>query len=250
MAAHPQDNPSVPAAAERRAENLALQFQELFTAVVRLRTDRQEVSDAAAFRRQVLQAIKIADRNAREQGYTGEDIRLAVFAVVAFLDESILNLSKPIFAEWVRKPLQEELFGRHVAGEIFFENLERILGRRDTHATADLLEVYQLCLLLSYQGRYSISGKGELRALIGQIEDKLKRIRQSRADLSPHWRLPEGEAAPPTDPWFKRLAIGAIATTAVTITFFIGYSLALGSGVTSVEDLAGQVRIGAAEPGP
>ena len=61
--------------------------------------------------------IRMAEQNGKARGYTDEDIHLAIFAVVALLDESILNLRQPVFNEWVRKPLQEELFGRHVAGD-------------------------------------------------------------------------------------------------------------------------------------
>ena len=142
-------------------DNLALFFQELFTAIVRVRSHRQEVNNADVFRNQVIQAIKTADQNAKTRGYTDEDVKSGVFALVAFLDESILNLRKPVFNDWVRKPLQEELFGRHVAGEMFFENLQEILGRRDSPEVADLLEVYYICLLLGYLGRYSISSRGD-----------------------------------------------------------------------------------------
>ncbi len=56
-------------------------------------------------------------------------MQLATFAAVAFLDESMLNSQNPIFADWLRKPLQEELFGTHIAGETFFQNLQQLLGR-------------------------------------------------------------------------------------------------------------------------
>ena len=56
-----------------------------------LRTGRQAVSDPAAFRHFILEGLKTADGEARRQGYAAEDIKLAIFAVVAFLDESVLN---------------------------------------------------------------------------------------------------------------------------------------------------------------
>src|SRR5208337_3771525 len=108
----------VAAVPARRTENLALIYQEIFTAIVRLRARRQSIPSAETFRGQVRHAVKLAEQNAKRGVYTEEDIRLATFAVVAFLDESILNLRDPIFDQWVRKPLQEELFGRHTAGEI------------------------------------------------------------------------------------------------------------------------------------
>lgn len=245
----PVQSSAAPPAPPARSDNLALIFQEMLTVIVRLRSSRQKVTDAELFRRQVLSALKLADRNAREKGYPDEDIDLAKYAVVAFLDESVLNLQSPTFREWVRKPLQEELFGRHVAGETFFNNLRDILGRRDTETTADLLEVYELCLLLGYLGRYSIAGRGELRSLIGEIEDKIQRIRRSRRDLSPRWRLPKGAAEAPRDRWARPLLAGLIASAVLSLCLFLGYSLSLSGGVESVRDLAGQAPA-AQQPAP
>jgi type VI secretion system protein ImpK len=231
------DTDSTAEAAARR-ENLALVFQETLTAIVRLRSDRQDVSDAELFRSQVLTALKLAEQQGRGKGYTDDDVHLATFAVVAFLDESILNLRKPIFRDWVRRPLQEELFGRHTAGEIFFQNMEQILGRRDAPETADLLEVYYLCLLLGYLGRYSISSKAELRALMGQAEEKIQRIRKSSAELSPAWRLPpEKPGVARRDPLLVRLRFAAAGLALVTLILYAGYRSSLSSGVHRLEQI-------------
>jgi len=236
--ANPQE-PSVPSATLAPAgENLALHFQELLTAIVRLRSNRQDVSDAEVFRGQVLQAVRVATQNAKARGYTDEDIQLGIFAVIAFLDESILNLRKPVFQEWVRKPLQEELFGRHVAGETFFQNLEHLLGRRDSPDLADLLEVYCLCVLLGYLGKYSIASKSDLRALMGHAEDKIKRIRGGRGDLSPHWMLPDELAPQRADPWLRRLSIVAGCCALLTLILFATYKISLGSSTATVQILS------------
>lgn len=228
--------PAAPPAA--RGENLALVFQELLTAIIRLRTDRQDVSNAEAFRAQVLGAVRSAEQHAKSRAYTDDDIRLAVFAVIAFLDESILNLRKPVFKDWVRRPLQEELFGRHVAGETFFDNLNQILGRRDSEETADLLEIYYLCLLLGYLGKYSITSKADLRALMGQVEDKIQRIRRLRNDLSPSWKLPDENRGPGNrDPWLRRLLIVLLATAVLTFVLFAIYKFSLSSGAQTLRSI-------------
>lgn len=223
----------------QRTENLALAFQELITAVTRLRAHRQHVTDAETFRNQVRQAIRAADQDAKRLGYVEEDIRLAIFAVVAFLDESILNLQNPVFADWVRKPLQEELFGRHTAGEIFFDNLKHLLGRRETPELADLLEVHQLCLLLGFVGRYSISGRGELRAVIEAVGDKIARVRQAREGIAPHWRIPGGVFQQSgIDPWVKRLMYVAAGCGGLMLLLYILYFFVLRSGLSSLQTLA------------
>lgn len=237
MATAPSNTPSSPAVSSR-TDNLAIIFQELLTAVERLRSDRQQVSDVEQFRRQIVQATRIADQQARARGYTEEDIQLAVFAIIAYLDETVLNLHKPIFRDWVRKPLQEELFGRHVAGEVFFQNLDQLLGRRDSEETADVIEVYYLCLLLGYLGRYSLASRTDLRTLMGQTDDKIRRIRKMSAEMSPYWR-PLAESGPRrADPWIRRLQWAAAATGALCLLLFGIYSFVLSSGVTTLKEIA------------
>lgn len=229
--------------AVRRRENLALAFQEILTVSGRLRAGRQAVSDAATFRYNILEGLKLADQQARAQGYNGEDIKLAVFAVVAFVDESVLNVRDPAFADWPRRPLQEELFGHHVAGEVFFQNLKDLLGRNDSNDLADLLETYHLCLLLGFAGRYSMGGRGELKAISDATADKIRRIRGGTGDLSPAWALPaEPPRAAGADPWVKRLTIAACACLAFTLVLFVIFKLVLGSGVSSLASFAGAGR--------
>src|SRR5665213_1570456 len=92
--------------APRRVENLAYCFQELLTVGERLRSNRQQVADAPGFRAQIWAAVRQADDHARRRGYSSDDIELATFAPIAFLDESNLTLRLPVFAAWPRQPLQ------------------------------------------------------------------------------------------------------------------------------------------------
>lgn len=227
---------------QRRPQNLALAFQEILTVSERLRTGRQAVSDPAAFRHFILEGLKTADGEARRQGYAAEDIKLAIFAVVAFLDESVLNLRAPVFADWPRRPLQEELFGHHVAGEVFFQNLQQLLGKNDSHDLADLLEVYHLCLLLGFAGRYSLAGRGELKGFIDSTADKIRRIRGPERPFSPYPLLTSGTVQAAKDPWIKTLMIAAAACLALTVVLFVSYKLMLSSGVSSLADLAASIR--------
>jgi type VI secretion system protein ImpK len=224
----------------RRQENLAFVFQEMITVIERMRSNRQPVTDSASFRHQVREALKAADQDARRRGYTAEDIQLAIFAVVAFLDETILNLRLPAFADWPKQPMQEELFGHHIAGEIFFQNLQALLGRNDSQELADLLEVYQICLLLGFAGRYAIGGRAELRAIIEATALKIRRIRQTGSEISPRWALPaDGPQTGGVDAWVKRLLIGSAACSVLAIVLFILYSMMLRGGVSTLRDIAG-----------
>jgi type VI secretion system protein ImpK len=226
-----------------RTDNLALIFQEVLTAIVRLRANRQAVSDAESFRFQMREALKAAATEAQRAGYTMEDIKLVAFATVAFLDESILNSQNPLFADWPRKPLQEELFGVHVAGETFFQNLQQLLSRNDSPEAADAIEVYYLCLLLGYGGRYSLSARGELKSIMDQAAAKIRRIRGAFAGLCPNWALP-AEPAPVrgTDPWVKKLSYAAIGCFLLALILFLLFKVSLSSAAGDLSALAGLGR--------
>jgi type VI secretion system protein ImpK len=226
-----------------RTDNLALIFQEVLTAIVRLRSNRQELSDAESFRFYMREAIKTAIQEARNQaGYNADDIKMATLALVGFLDESVLNTHNPIFADWPRKPLQEELFGIHMAGEIFFRNLEQLMGRPDSADLADLLEVHYLCLLLGYGGRYSIGGRGELQAITTATGDRIRRIRGVSGD--PFMEiLSEPEVVKVTqDPWVKKFMIGAVACFVLMLVLFAAFKVTLGSSASEVRATAAESK--------
>ena len=216
-------------------DNLANIFQETLTVIVRLRSNRQGVQDAESFRQGIRTGLAAAEQQAVRRGYSGEDVRVATFAVVAFLDESIFNSGMALFADWHRKPLQEELFGVHIAGEIFFRNVDRLLARPDSAQTEELLEVYEICLLLGFRGRYTSDSGAQIRSIAAAIAEKRRRVRRVDPAISPHW-APGNETGPVAgDPWITGLIWTAAASVTVAIVLFAGYKLLLGSGESDLQ---------------
>ena len=165
-----------------RTYSLASCYENSFTTILRLGSRQQAVQESQVFRNNIRAALKGAMEQAKGLGYSGEMIQLSVFALVAFLDESVLRLQSATFADWSQRPLQEELFGHHRAGEVFFENLRALLARQDSQDVADCLEVYCLCLLLGYRGQYALGRGGRGRDLsFARLET---RSRASAARLS------------------------------------------------------------------
>jgi type VI secretion system protein ImpK len=214
----------------RRPENLPLIFQEVLTAIERLRANRQGVTDADAFRHHTREALKTAAGQALAAGYDADDVKLATFAAVAFLDESVHNSQNPIFVDWLRKPAQEEMFGTNIAGETFFQNLQQLLGRSDSADLGDVLEVHYLCLLLGFCGRYSAGNRGELTQIMSMTAAKIKRIRGPFGPLSPSWMPPAEARRNTADPWVRRLGIIATVCAALMVLLFIVYKIVLISG--------------------
>lgn len=234
--------PNLPPA-NRRRDNLALVFQNLLTVIVRLRANRQVINDAQAFRTQMQSALRAAEKEGIGKLYPPEDVRLATFAIVAFLDESVLNSTNPAFSDWSRMPLQEEMFGHHRAGEVFFENIERLLTRGDSHAAADLLEIYSLCILLGYKGKYGLGDLDSVRPVLDSIAEKIRRVRGPLPGLSPAWAVPEGDIQPTLgDPWIRRLAIGAVAGVIIALLFWMLYEGLLSPDANKVHSLAAFLR--------
>jgi type VI secretion system protein ImpK len=224
---------------KRRSENLAYIYQQILTVVVRVRSNRQAISDANSFRANIQSGLRAAEKDAVKKTYAPDDIRMVTLAVVAFLDESVLNSSNPIFSSWHSMPLQEEMFGHHVAGETFFENLEKLMSRPDSHDVADVLEIYTLCLLLGYKGRYGLSGPEATRPLSDSAMDKIRRIRGPLQGLSPSWAVPEGGiVASRRDPWVSRLTYAALASVVLAILLFLGFKLRLSSGASDIHAIA------------
>ncbi len=227
------------ATAERRA-NLALSYQELFTVIVRLRFRLQSVPDENSFRAYIKEGLHAAMQDAMARHYSPNDIKLASFATVALLDESILNLKDPVFSHWSGQPLGLEISGRHDAGEEFFQYAQQLLGRADSAEVADLLEVFYLCLLLGYRGRYAFSGAGDIRAFMDKINDKIARCRGRNPWLAPQALLPADSAPPtPRDAKLKPLLLTAGLAVALAMVIFVISTIALSGDISQLSAFAG-----------
>ena len=188
-----------PVPAGNPAPNLASCYQEILTVAARLRSKKFALGDAAVFRTQVRQALQQAESCAQSSGYSQEDTRLTSFAVVALLDETILNSSNPAFRDWAHKPLMLDLYSTLNAGETCFEHMRAALNRGETTSTIDLLEIYFLCLALGFRGRFNSSGSGEqLRGWRDPMAEKILRIRGGGDPvvLSRSW-MPEADIEMP-----------------------------------------------------
>lgn len=235
-------SPRAPRPSGSAQGRLALTLQEAFTVTVRLRTGRQVATDAGSFRSQIKGLLSAADHDARSAGYSPDSVKRAIYAFVAFLDESVLNSSQPMFSAWPRQPLQEEVFGDHMAGENFFQHLREMLARQDAPEVADLLEVYHLCLLLGFRGRFASGDRGELSTLMARIDEKIRTIRGGVPPLSPDWRPPGDHAKRPYDPWIRWFMVATVSTLVTAAVLFMLYAFLLGGSIGGIETLAAEVR--------
>ncbi len=222
----------------RRRSALAMAMQEALTIAVRLRANRQTAADPESFRRQLRQVLALGEEEAQRAGYGPGETKRAIYAATVFLDESVLNSGQPMFADWASRPLQEEIFGGHLGGEVFFRNLAELMARSDTEELADLLEVHLLCLLLGFKGRFAMDDSGQLRVLSAQVVEKIDRIRGGATPLAPQWALLAGETLPSTrDPWLRRLLVSALVASVLAAVLWGGFHFALRTEVDRIAAL-------------
>jgi type VI secretion system protein ImpK len=131
-------------------------------------------------------------------GYDQRRVRDVEFALVAFIDETMLSQKFDFKgrSEWEIKPLQLIYFQEHLAGEKFFERLDATLAEGDEGA--DVAEVYYVCLLLGFKGKYNFYLLEEqLRQTIKRTGDSLRAAGRLRPNaLSSHWRATDQPGPP------------------------------------------------------
>lgn len=235
-----------------RTYSLASCYENALTTILRLASmPQQSVPGSQAFRSSIRSALKGAMEQAKSFSYSSETNQLAFFAVVALLDESVLRLQSLAFADWAQRPLQEEMFGHNRAGEVFFEHLQTLLAKQDSQETADCLEVYCLCMLLGFRGRYALSSgstglftgqeaggtsrpSGEIQVLVRQAREKINRIRGKATFMPDVAPAPAVKQTVTIDRWSRGLGIAAIALLVLTLLAYGGFWMVLSSGVSQI----------------
>jgi type VI secretion system protein ImpK len=94
----------------------------------------------------------------KSAGMAESDIADITYAIVGFADELAQKKPGAVRQYWEQRPLQLHYFGENVAGDGFFERLERIFY---DPSRVEPLAVYHMCLQFGFEGRYAVRG-GEL----------------------------------------------------------------------------------------
>jgi type VI secretion system protein ImpK len=178
-----------------------------------------------------------SEQDARRRGYGEDEIVESKFVVVVFLDEAVLKSRNPALAGW--EQLQFELYQRSDGGEVFFQKLETLLKRGNTSDAADLLEIYDICLLLGFQG---VKDESAVNGLTAETINKILKIRAGLAPRRPPWSLPdEPFPAPRADPWISRLLVAAAIFLLLGIALLVGFKVSLNSGADDIRQDQAQV---------
>jgi type VI secretion system protein ImpK len=126
--------------------------------------------------------LAAAQHDALALGASEDDVRSALFAAAAWIDETLLTCDWPDAQAWQRLLLQRQFFGVSNAGVAFFERLAGL-----AEARAEVAEVYVLCLSMGFKGRFGHGG--DVREL---ADIRLRAMRRVLAHASANG-VPEAE---------------------------------------------------------
>lgn len=145
--------------------------------------------DKTAFADHMTRFLGDVDRNAKALGVPADDVTAAKYAFCAAVDEIILRSDYDIREAWETRPLQLRLFGDQLAGEHFFQRLEDLRAKGAVHLQA--LEVFHVCLLLGFEGRFALDGRDKLNYLTARLGDEIARMRGKNRGFAPHAERPD-----------------------------------------------------------
>ncbi|MGE5683249.1 MAG: type IVB secretion system protein IcmH/DotU [Bacillota bacterium] len=177
-------NVSVQSKTSKKRKTLSDIASDFLILILQLRAINNYGS-AVSLKSKVSEMLEDFEREAKEAGFDYEKIQQSIFAIVAFLDETIIGSEWEQKTEWISEPLQLKLFDTFNAGEVFFNNIK--LLRQRTAANKDVLEVYYLSLVLGFKGKFQLQSPETLRKVIDELNSELHPQMFDAIDaISPH----------------------------------------------------------------
>lgn len=179
---------------ERTNKNDLVAFAgPIFDLILRLKAGI--VPPSNDLRPKIASMLQDFEKRAERYRFNPKIVQVAKFALAAFVDETVLTNNFQMKGEWERYPLQLEYFREQLAGEKFFEKLEAMLRQIET--TEDAVEIYYICMLLGFKGKYGVYEKEKLLSTMQQTANALVKVGKIRpSELSPHW-LANDQPEPP-----------------------------------------------------
>jgi type IV / VI secretion system protein, DotU family len=204
---------------DRASKNDLVTFAgPIFDLVLRLKAGI--VTPSNSLRPQVASMFTDFEKRAERYRFNPKIIQVSKFALAAFVDETVLTNNFPLRDEWEKYALQLEYFGEQLAGNKFFDKLDAMLNQIEV--TQDAVEIYYVCMLLGFKGRYAVYEQEKLLATMQNTANALVKVGKIKSvELSPNW-LANDQPKPPEKrgmpAWAK---IGALAGLCLGIIVYL-----------------------------
>lgn len=214
---------------ERTAKNDLVAFAgPIFDLILRLKAGI--VQPSMELRPKIASMLSDFERRAERYRFNHKIIQVSKFALASFVDEIVLTNNFHLKEEWEKYALQLEYFGEQLAGNKFFDKLEAML--KQIEVTQDAVEIYYICMLLGFKGRYAIYEKEKLLATMQKTANALVKVGKIKpTELSPHW-LANDQPKPPEkrgmSTWAKVSVFGGLCLAVIIyLVMFLASSVFL-----------------------
>ena len=214
---------------ERATKNDLVAFAgPIFDLILRLKAGILEPS--MDLRPKIASMLNDFEKRAERYRFNHKIVQVSKFALVSFVDETVLTNNFNMKDEWEKNALQLEYFGEQLAGNKFFDKLEAMLKQME--ATQDAVEIYYICMLLGFKGKYAIYEKEKLLATMQKTANALVKVGKIKpTELSPHW-LVNDQPKPPEKRgmpmWAKVSAFGGLCLAIIIyLVMFLASSVFL-----------------------
>lgn len=208
---------------ERSNKNDLVAFAgPVFDLILRLKAGI--VAPSNELRPQIAAMLMDFEKRAERYRFNHKIIQVSKFALASFVDETVLTNNFPLRDEWEKNPLQLEYFGEQLAGNKFFEKLNAMI--KQIEQTADAVEIYYVCMLLGFKGRYGVYEQEKLLAIMQSTANALVKVGKIKpVELSPNW-LANDQPKPPEERgmpvWAKISAFSGLGLALIIyLTMFI-----------------------------
>ena len=123
-------------------------FCDIFAFILTLPDNQEQYPDAHEVQKDCLQRIEEARQCAMSREYNKQQFETALFAVIVWIDETILCSDLAFIHDWTTHQLQFHFFDINNGGDEFYKRLDAI-----DHQDTQLLEVFAYCLAFGFHGR-------------------------------------------------------------------------------------------------
>lgn len=178
------------------------------------------VAPSHELRPQVASMLEEFEKRAERYRFNHKIVQVSKFALASFVDETVLTNNFPLRDEWEKYALQLELFGEQLAGNKFFEKLDAML--KQIEVTQDAVEIYYLCMLLGFKGRYQVYEQEKLLAIMQETANALVKVGKIRpVELAPNWLANDQPRPPPKRGMPVWAKIGSLAFIGLAFVIYL-----------------------------
>lgn len=155
-------------------------FMDLIAYGIYFRTEKALLNPSVKeIKSTVHQLIRQSEKCREEEELSFADYDNARFAVIAWLDETMMKSAWTGKDEWKTALLQRQYYKTFAAGEEFFEKLEKLEPDQN-----EIREVFHLCLMAGFSGKYSAFEDDDPRTLHHVMSLNLKRLTGTSDNLT------------------------------------------------------------------